>query len=180
MESVFHIVADDCVLLLNGSFVQSATSVRYEYNEPLYVTVLPLNAVHLPYTVEFLRGKAVTNKDLAICCDMGDGHLYIELKPRYAFVYTPNMRYNEPHENLPSRLLGYVRGNNFAAARTMLTDTLGESVTNEALSEFFEGVTCVRENTFTPQKGYLLIKEDGTASRCDIVIKGGLIENIII
>ena len=179
MESVLHFTADNSVLLLNGSFVQAAAAVRYEYNEPLFVTVLPLDAAYLPYTVEILGGKAVTNANLAVCCDMGGGHYYIELRPRYAYVYSPSERPTPKSDNLPARLSVLVQEHNYDAARTMLTASLNDSVSGDALADFFDGVVAVRENTFTPQKGYLLIKNDGTASRCDMVIKNGLIENII-
>ena len=168
------------MLLLNGSFVQTAAAVRYASDDPLYVTVLPLEAAYLPYTVEILNGKAVTNVSLTVCCDMGGGHRYIELKPRSAYVYSPaSMRASEP-SSTPGQLLGYVRAGNFTAARSLMSDELAESVSDEALGEFFEDVPSVRENIYTPEKGWLLIKKDGTAQRCDIIVHGGLIENIVI
>ncbi|MCX4314064.1 MAG: hypothetical protein OSJ83_09470, partial [Clostridia bacterium] len=69
---------------------------------------------------------------------------------------------------------------NFTAARSLMSDELAESVSDEALGEFFEDVLSVRENIYTPEKGWLLIKKDGTAQRCDIIVHGGLIENIVI
>ncbi len=180
MESVYHFIAENSVLLLNGSFVQSAQSVRYSSNEPLFVTVLPLEAMYLPYTAEILNGKALSNKSLAVCCDMGDGHFYIELKPRCAYVFSPQTPVSVPSASAPAQLLAFVREGNFSAARSMLTSELSDSISDEALADFFDGVIAVRENTFTPQKGYLLVKSDGTAPRCDIAMRGGLIENIVL
>lgn len=179
-ESVLHFCAENSVLLLNGSFVQSAASVRYDAAEPLYVTVLPLEASHLPYTVEILGGKAVTNVSLAPSYDMGSGHFFIELKPRYAYIYSSAaVRKRTNAANVPSRLLEFVRERNFSAARSLLSDSLSESVTDDAIADFFDGVLYLRENIYTPEKGWLLIKSDGTAPRCDIKLKNGLIENII-
>lgn len=184
MESVFHFVSENSVLLLNGSFVQSASAVRYKFREPLFVTVLPLDAMYLPYTIEILGGKAVTNENLAICCDMGDGHYYIELLRRSAYVYSPEAvataAESAQSAGLPAKLLEFVRDGNYSAARALLTTELSDSVSDGALSDFFEGVIKVRENNFTQQKGYLLIKNDGTAARCDIIMKNGLIENIVL
>lgn len=180
MESVYHFVSYSSVLLLNGSFVQSAVSVRYNDSEPLFVTVLPLEAAYLPYTVEFLNGKAVTNSALALCCDMGEGHYYAELKPRCAYVYSPAPPAQAASGDPMAQFLGFVQSGNFTAARSMMCAELSESVSDEALADFFTGVACIRENVYTPEKGYLLIKQDGTAPRCDIALKNGLIENIII
>lgn len=180
MENIFHFAVTDSVLLLNGSFVQSAASVRYDSDSPLFVTVLPLEAINLPYTVEILGGKAVTNGSLALCCDMGDGHYYIELKPRSAYVYSQSEQTPAAHyASVPAQFFAFVREGNFAAARSMMTGELSESLTDTAIRDFFEGVTAIRENNFTPRKGYLMIKDDGTAHVCDITLKGGLIENIV-
>lgn len=182
MESVFHFVMQNSVLLLNGSFVQSATAVRYNDDDPLFVTVLPLEAVYLPYTVEFLGGRAVTNQNLAVCCAMGDHHYYIELLPRSAYVYShsPERQIAPQPLSVPMQLLHFLRESNFAAARSLLTPSLSDTVSDEALADFFDGVRFIRENTFTPQKGYLLIKNDGTAPRCEITMRNGRIENIVI
>lgn len=180
MECIYHFVSVGSVLLLNGSFVQSAVSVRYNADEPLFVTVLPLDAAYLPYTAELLNGKAVTNQSLAVCCDMGDGHYYVELKPRGAYVYSPQTRTVPIYSDAVSQFLGFVQNKNYAAARSMMSGELSESVSDDALADFFNDVLYIRENIFTPQKGYLLIKQDGTAPRCEIEIKNGLIENIVI
>lgn len=181
MESVLHFVVSGSVLLLNGSFVQSAAAVRYDSREPLFVTVLPLEAQYLPYTVEFVGGNAVTNTSLAVCRDMGEGHKYIELLPRSAYVYSASESRRAPaSQSLPSQLLEFLRAGNIAAARSLLTPSLGESVSDEGLVAFFEGVEAIRENVFTAGGGYLLIKSDGTAPRCDITVKHGLIENIVL
>lgn len=181
MESVYHFVCENSVLLLNGSFVQSATAVRYPKEEPLFVTVLPLNAMYLPYTVEILGGKAVHNASLALCCAMDNEHYYIELKPRSAYVFSPAaLPPLRSSPSAPAQLLSFVKDSNFVAARALLSPRLGETVSDEALADFFDGVVAVRENAFTPQKGWLLVKEDGTAPVCEIEFSHGLIENITV
>ena len=179
MEYVLHFYIKDSVLLLNGSFVQSATSVRYDSDDPLFVTVLPLSAAYLPYTVQIVDGKAVSNADLAVCCDMGGGHRYVELKPRYAYVYSPSSPSTvKTSVSLPSQLLEFVKEGNFSAARLLMTKRLSEAISDEALREFFGGAVAVRENIYTPRKGYLLVKSDGTAPYCDVSMRDGLIDDI--
>ena len=179
MEIVYHFVCENSVLLLNGSFVERATAVRYNAEDPLYVTVLPLSAAFLPYTVQLMGGKARSNETLALCCDLGGGHAYVELKPRYAYVYSPSERLSPmAPASTPARLLSLVREGNAEAARTLLSPTLSETLTDAALADFFEGVVAIRENTFTPQKGWLMLKEDGTADFCTITLSNGQIENI--
>lgn len=176
-----HIVSENSVLLLNGSFVQSANAVRYNAEDPLYITVLPLSAVFLPYTTELLGGKARSNESLTLCYDMGNNHHYIELKPRYAYVYSPSEKSVPPlSASSPARLLAFVREGNFSAARSLMTPSLGESITDAALADFFDGVVALRENIFTPQKGWLMLKNDGSASLCSISLSNGLIENIMV
>ena len=179
MEYVLHFYFSDSVLLLNGSFVQSATAVRYESLEPLFVTVLPLSAAYIPYTVQIVDGKAVSNSDIAVCCDMGGGHRYIELKPRYAYVYSPSAPPTvKASVSLASQLLDFVKEGNFSAARLLMTKKLSDTISDEALSDFFGGVIAVRENIYTPRKGHLLIKSDGTAPYCDVIMRDGLIDEI--
>lgn len=179
MECVLHFFSPDSVLLLNGSFVQTAVSVRYDSREPLFVTVLPLDAANLPYTVELVDGKAVTNSSLAVCCDMGENHRYVELKPRSAYVYSPSTPLPAASTAAPAHFLSLIREGNYSAARELMSKSLSESVTDRALADFFDGVTAVRENVYTPERGYLLIKTDGTAQKCDIEMRGGIIENIV-
>lgn len=179
MEYVIHFYFQDSVLLLNGSFVQSATAVRYESSDPLFVTVLPLSAAYIPYTVQIVDGKAVSNSDLAICCDMGGGHRYVELKPRYAYVYSPSSPPRAKQSaSIPSQLLEFVQSGNFSAARLLMTKKLGDAISDEALADFFSGVVAVRENIYTPRKGHLLVKSDGTAPYCDVRLSDGLIDEI--
>lgn len=179
MEIVYHFVCDNSVLLLNGSFVERASAVRYEKDDPLYVTVLPLSAAFLPYTVMLMGGKARSNENLALCCDLGGGHVFVELKPRYAYVYCPDERLIPAlPASTPARLLSLVREKNFEAARALLSPALSETLTDAALSDFFEGVVAIRENTFTHEKGWLMLKEDGTAEHCTIILANGQIENI--
>ena len=179
MEKVYHIEVQNSVLLLNGSFVQSAHTVRYAHNEPLFITVLPLDAAFLPYTAEILDGKAVCNGTLARCCSLGDGHVFIELRPRSAFVYTPGTPLPVLPDSTPAQLLSFVQSGNMTAARSLLTSSLDGSLTDEGLRDFFQGVAGVRENVFTPRKGWLLLRDDGTAQICDIKFEGGRIDDII-
>ncbi|MDE7394570.1 MAG: hypothetical protein K2M95_00405, partial [Clostridiales bacterium] len=133
MEILYHFVYDNSVLLLNGSFVQYANAVRYTAEDPLFVTVLPLSAAFLPYTVELLDGKARSNENLALCCDMKGGHKYVELKPRYAYVYSPNEKFTPaPSSSTPARFLSLVREGKFEAARLLRSPSLSETLTDGA------------------------------------------------
>ena len=177
MEIIYHFVYSNSVLLLNGSFVQTAGSVRYEQSEPLFVTVLPLNAQYIQYTVQLLGGKAVSNAPLTYCCNMGNGHYYVELLPRSAYVYSPEHKSAPEPTDAPNMLLNLIKSGNIAAARSLLTPELSESISGESLADFFKGVVAVRPNTFTPEKGYLLIKEDSSAPIANITYRNGLIDD---
>ncbi len=178
MEIVYHIVNTDSVLLLNGGFVQSAPVVRYDSDEPLYITVLPLSAVYIPYTVSLLGGTPRANAPLVLSASLGDGHYYAELLPRHAYVYSPVQTQQKAPANLPERLLSFVQNQNFDAARALLTPSLSDSLSNDALADFFENVCAIRENKFTEKGGWLLLKQNAAADLCNITFLNQQIDNI--
>jgi len=75
-----------CVFLLNGTFSEKADGFLYPKKEPLYITVLPLNAYLLPYTVKLLGAKTLENESLCASFSRGD-KTYIKLIPRYNNIY---------------------------------------------------------------------------------------------
>lgn len=179
MELIYHIKTEvNAVFLLNGSFVESAEKVIYRDSEPLYITVLPLEALYLPYTVKLTDGKAITNESLTDSFSLGKGHFYVILKARYNYVYSPE-RQSEPivESGIVPKFFKNIRDKRFGLARECLTHELSASVDDGALTEFFADYVAAIENVYTPAKGWFLLKKEGDASVCDIKIRSGLIDN---
>jgi hypothetical protein len=182
METVLHIkAAFKCVYLLNGAFVEKADSVRYRAGEPVYITALPLNAHHLPYTVKVFGGKALSNEHLANVYTLGGGRCFVKLSPRYNYVYSTNHRERpNTRDDIESFFLSVKRGD-LAAARALLTKDLSASIDDGSLSAFFDEYTDIIEDKFTahaePNRYYLIDKNDcGAPFSFDL--KDKLIDNI--
>ena len=171
----------DAVFLMNGVFLDKADSVRYDEASALYVTVLPLKAMYLPYTVKLVSGKPVTNTDLAVSYALPDKHFYIKLKPRCNYVYTAEEKSTEPDtDTVPQRFFSAVKDKNAEIARRYLTRPLNESIDDASLLEFFDGFADIVPNNFSPSEpsSYYLIDKDGGAHLYNFHMHGSLIENI--
>ena len=104
METVFHIKsAFRCVYLLNGVFVEKADDFKYDAASPLYITALPLNAHHLPYTVKISGLAAQSNEHLVSVYKLPEHNCYVKLAARYNYVYSTEHRETQfklrAHEN---------------------------------------------------------------------------------
>ena len=77
METIMHIFASfKSVYLLNGSFVEKADSFKYGASEPLYITVFPLSAHCIPFTVKILNGAALCNGHLCSVYTLEENRYY--------------------------------------------------------------------------------------------------------
>ena len=182
MEITYHIKAVfRCVYLLNGAFVEKADNFTYSGDEPLYITVLPLNAHHLPYTVKVSGFGALSNEHLISIYRLPENNCYIKLAARYNYVYSTE------HRETPDKL-GFVEGffldvrhGNLVSARAKMTDNLSKTIDDTALRAFFDDYTDIIENTVgkkLPDSYFLIDKSDkGVLFRFEI--KDGLIDDII-
>lgn len=180
MEIMLHIKSEvNAVLLVNGTFVERADAVRCNSAEPVYLTLLPLEAIYLPYTVKLLGAKPLTNTALCSVYDVGGDRFLVRLKGRYNYVYSPASAASEHGETgLVPRFFRAVKDGSFAAARACMTNELSATVSDEALADFFEEYCDVAENVYTSEGGWFLLKKDGQGARFTVQMRSGLIDNI--
>lgn len=163
----------DCVMLINGAFNEKPTPVTYPSSSPLYVTLLPLKALLLPYTVKLLGGKPMCNTELARSCEITADRFVIGFAERHNYVYSPKATEEPPLRGLPPRLFALVKAGEFDAARKLMTRELAESVDDAAIAEFFAPYSDIIENPYSDISAthFLIHKDsakgDGFVFTCD-------------
>ncbi len=152
----------DCVYMINGTFYEKADVINYPAMSPLYVTVFPLNAVLLPYTVKLLGGRAVCNEQLAQCNEVAPEHFIVRLKERHNYVYSPaHTQAVSPERGLAPEFYRAIKSGDFAKARNLMTKELSESVDDDTLAEFFAPYCDIVENRFADLSGgFFLINKN--------------------
>ena len=182
METSVHIKTDFAsVFLLNGTFTESADRFSYGTHEPLYITVLPLSAHLLPYTVKIAANKPLSNENLCAVFTV-ESRLYLKLFPRYNYIYTPVKKEDAATVRLAERLFHAVKQKNYAAARKLLSQTLTESIDDDGLYAFFNDYTAIVKDDFSKVSNpdaYYLIGADGVGSLFYFETAEGLIDNIV-
>ncbi len=184
MNDILRIKADfEAVYLFNGTFAEKADRLNVRSDEVIYITVLPLSAALLPYTVKFAGGKIRNNEELARAYEIDDRRYIIRLSPRYNYVYSPT-----PHESrhefeggIVPRFFAAAIKNETDSARKCLTAGLNASVNDAALSEFFDGYEEIIPNdgfTAAPPNSWFLIDRNGKATLFTFTLKSGLIDDI--
>ncbi|MCI8435915.1 MAG: hypothetical protein HFK10_08205 [Clostridia bacterium] len=174
MDMLYHITADfPAVFSINGVFFEDAGEIEYTADGVLYVTVFPLDAVYNPYTVKLSGGRVYANEKQTVVYRLPDAHVYVRMKPRYNYVYAAKETPQEAR-SLSERFFRAVTSGNVKAARAMLTAELSASVTDAALSGFFDGFTDLVENG----GNVYLIDADGNGSRYEFRLRSGLIDDI--
>lgn len=178
MEHVYYPrFSRGAVFLINGSFVEKPGAVPYDDSEPLYITVLPLSAVLLPYTVKLLKGKAAENNLLCDCYEIEKGHTLCLLKPRHNYVYAPPAAPEPVHGGgVFEAFFALVKQGKTVEARRHMTPELSASLSDEGLTEFFSEYEALCENTFTPSGGYLLLGK--STARCKVTLTDAKIADI--
>ena len=169
----------DCVTLLNGAFNERPSPVAYPAASPLYVTLLPLDAMLLPYTVKLLGGKAASNGLLASVVEASPERYVVSFSERHNYVYSPVLS-PQPARNAPERLLVLVKSGDVASARRLMTDELARSVTDEAITGFFAPYSHIAENPFPdmPATHFLAPAEGGRADGFVFRMSGNNIPDI--
>ena len=182
-----HIKTDfAAVYLLNGMFAERADGFAYGDGEPLYVTVLPLSAHLLPYTVKLAAGKPLSNEKLCAAFRAGD-RLLIKLGPRYNYLYTPVKQDDPSALSPPEKLFRLVKQKSFPFARKLLSDALGASVDDGGLAAFFADYTAIFPDEFSTKKtigdsprfACYLVTPEGIGSLFYFETADGLIDNIV-
>jgi len=169
--------------LLNGIFCEKADGFEYSAKAPLYVTVLPLEAHLLPYTVKLVNGKALSNEKLCASFMRGD-KLMVKLFERYNYMYSATKNDERVGATIPERLFNAVKQKNYSNARKFLSEGLSSSVDDNGLDAFFDCYTAIVKDEFekdilgNASKYYLITaNSEGVAFKFDI--KDGLVDNIV-
>lgn len=184
MEVFYFFECDSpAVFLVNGVFFDSLTRLKAEQSDSLYITVLPLDALYLPYTVRIGGGQVYANSSLTCLYRLRSERYLVRFLPRFNYVYTP-VRHEPPKKSAGavSALLEAVKSRDLSAARALLTPELSASVDDNSLLEFFDGYSCAVENNGyvlgIPNSFFLIPDDNETASLFVAEYKNGLIDNL--
>jgi hypothetical protein len=140
-----------------------------------YITVYPLCAVFLPYTVKIAGGKVASNLDLASIYELDGKDFALRLLPRYAYVlFSDKEKTQTENLSLPVKFFSLLRKGEISSARSMLTAELSSSVDDNALASFFDGFTDIVEN----EGKFFLVDGNGKASRYRFILKANLIDDV--
>ncbi len=169
-----------CVMFLNGAFNERPAPLSYPSSSPLYVTALPLDAMLLPYTVRLIGGKAASNTPLARTFEAGADRYILTLNERHNYVYSPRSPSAPPPADAAERFFGAVKSGDIPAARAMMTKELGESVTDEALADFFSPYSAIAPNPYGDIRAthFLAPEENGRADGFSFIFESGKIADI--
>lgn len=162
----------ECVYSLNGRITEGGI-VDLEDNCVYYITVFPLNAVFLPYTVKTVGSKVCSNGELCVRVSAKDG-VYLLFCKRYSYIYSPTP-FSDSDDTVGA-FFSYVKQNRTDKARTFLTPSLSKSVSDDALKGFFEKYEYILKPD-TDNK-WLLATKNGDGEYFTFTIKHGLIDDI--
>ncbi len=164
------------VFLINGKLIEGGEIV-YAQNEVVYITVLPLSAMLLPYTVKLVGEKVHSNHELASCYHLDENKHFLKLKPRLNYVYSvPPTKTNA--KDLVERFFKFIKENRPDEALLCLSEELSQSIDNQSLVAFFEDYNDIIVHDRS--KGlYYLIDNQQKGTLYNFSLNGGVIDNII-
>lgn len=171
----------ECVYLINGAFNETPSIIEYPAMSPIYVTLMPLKALLLPYTVKLVAGKVMSNSELAVSYEVATGHFAVRFKERHNYVYSPaHIQSLSPEKGLAPGFYRAVKSGDFSLARKMMTSELSGSVDDESLAGFFAPYSDIIENRFADLSGgfFLINKNTLRGEAFDIEFSGEKISNI--
>ncbi len=165
--------------LINGAFTDKR-GVTIQSDRVTYITLLPLCAALLPYTVKICGVRPDSNAGLVKVTKLSDCEAVIRFAPRYNYVYCPDPPApKEKETDCAVRFFGCVTSGDYSAARALMTPELSATVTDEALGEFFsEYEEVIPNDDFSDGGGYYLVRKSGGAAMFDFTRKNGLIDDI--
>jgi hypothetical protein len=182
MNIILHFeTAYEAVYAVNGVFLENAQKIRYEDNQAIYVTVFPLKAQLLPYTVKLIGGKVVCNKELCDSFALPHNNFFVRLQPRHNYVYSPTARVIEQSAGIVPSFYHKIKNGDITQARKLMTQDLNKCIEDDAMQAFFKDFIAIIPNKFFDNlspHGYFLIN---TANECSFYIfdiVDGLIDNI--
>ena len=169
----------DAVFSANGVFLENDSCIKFRQCESVFVTVFPLSLALLPYTVKF-SGANVRPCEVVTVVTLCENRFLALFKKRFAYAFSHNSRL-PCGENSPCKFFDCVKKQDFPSARRYLTSELNESLSDEALSEFFSPyVSMIDDNRFLSDEknAYLLIDEQNRAHSVTLSLNNNLIDDI--
>ncbi len=161
----------ESVYLIGGGFFEGDSFVC-SLGEVVYLTVLPLDARYLPYTVKLIGNKVASNEGVAFMCKIGENEYALKLGLRYSFIFSAK------HSNMPGdmccRFFYYVKGKHYASAFELLSS--GLVMGERDLEAFFNEYTEI----FKVRDRYFLMDDRNVGHECVFAFKDGKIDNISI
>lgn len=178
MEKILIPIAQfDTVYMINGVFSQNGT-VKLAENGVIYLTVFPLSAMLLSYTVKIVGRHVDSNNEFCSIYSLNPQTDIAVLKPRNNIVYTPQ----KPSKSAlpPLKLFEAVKQKQIQKARQLMSEELNESIDDDNLISFFEDYVDI-----VPSRGvdigsdkFILCRKDGFAAYYKFEYKSGLIDDI--
>ena len=169
----------ECVTLINGAFNERPAALSYPSASPLYITLLPLRAMLLPYTVRLIGGKVASNAELARSFEAGADRYIITFDERHNYVYSPRTPVTHPPTDPAERFFRAVKSGDVGLARGMMTKELSESVTDEALADFFSPYSYIAPNPYSDIRAtHFLAPSEGRAEGFVFAFDGSLLADI--
>ena len=169
--------AFDAVYLVNGELSESPV-FSYGQDDVVYITVLPLDAALLPYTLKMVGGSVKNNVALAKSYRLESDEYHLKLMPRYNFVYsTEAIADSAPREAKPQRFFDLIQKKKLSAARELLSDELNQSIDDTSLAAFFKGFFDIVPAVLSSD--FYLIDADNNGVLYNFALVNGLIDNIV-
>lgn len=180
MDKNLYLKCDfEAVFLINGAFVEGTGKIAADDEEAYFVTVLPLSAALLPYTIKISAMKVRSNPDLARLYALPDGEALLRFLPRYAYVYSPAPRGSAETSALPvPSFFCAVKNGDFTKARRYLTAELSSAADDETLAAFFDGYDDIIIDPENAADIYYLAASDGNAAKFRFRLRSGLIDDV--
>ena len=162
----------ECIYSINGRIIEGGI-VNLEENKVYYITVFPLNATYLSYTIKMVGDKIYTNKDLCVKVTTKE-ETYILFCKRYPYVYATTPFSYEG--GCVCEFFTLIKQNRIDKARSLLSDNLSKSVSDDALKGFFEKYEYVLDTD--DDNKWILATQNGEGEYFTFILKHGLIDDI--
>ncbi len=166
----------ETVFLINGTFSKSGAAKLFDKNV-VYLTVLPLSALLLSYTVKIVGRTVASNREFCSVYSLDDETDIAVLRPRNILSATPQ---RSQTDLTPVKFFETIKAGRTAAARLLMSEELKNSVDDESLVAFFEEFSDIvpASKVESGSDKFILCRKDGTASFYDFSYRQGLIDDI--
>jgi hypothetical protein len=124
----------ECVFYING-VLREKGGWEIEDGVVYYVTILPLDALYMPYTVKLVGDKICSNRMLAVSVKT-KRDTYLLFTKRYEYVFSPPSFGDKT--SVAAKFFSLVKQAKFNDARALMTQSLSDSVSDEDLAGFFQ------------------------------------------